>query len=650
MRQFLLAISCLAFVMAALGTKNIAANAFAADIVLVFGGAWCANQLIRGFAVFRQQVICVLQAYFIGVLCCSALLFFIGWMLFLPSEYRNLGHSLLLAATFTTNIGMVFFPVDNGMRFDGLFNHLWIPALIAQCAAILTLLYWKLHKNPTRLLAALAAITVVSLLLSISKSSFVQLLPLGGLWPFMLGALPFIASNRFPILRHAFLLGVINLLTGILLITISGDTLIARALLALGLALLYLGSRSQDFKPELTDQRRRWFGMTLHTFLWAVPLTQISSSLNIYQPDSSDYLYLIIPCLLFAIFSWAVWQTVEQKAGHNHMIISAGVAVVLFINGLIGLATQGAQLRFSTGAMAYIHAIEAPHPSFTCPVATEGPLAGLEVCRVGPPGAPTVLIWGDHQLDALRPGYAEAARRAGVSALLISQANCIPLHGLQTRNSEGSPTAGRNCDQHSAQVLQALPHLPSVRQVTLVGDWLYYTGTRKAELLPRTPVRLGPLDGSPIDLRRQSDYVAEAAAHTVQSIVDHGLRVTVLRQVPAQPKFDAELAARASVPVTWMYLGMPLLSKTVATDYLKQLHAPTDDIFRRLSAMGKLSYVNTWTVFCTDTRCDARGGLSSDYLTSTLLTRTGALSLSPVLADDLSRSQTHVAMRRALDG
>ena len=177
------------------------------------------------------------------------------------------------------------------------------------------------------------------------------------------------------------------------------------------------------------------------------------------------------------------------------MNISAGVAVVLFINGLIGLATQGAQLRFSTGAMAYIHAIEAPHPSFTCPVATEGPLAGLEVCRVGPPGAPTVLVWGDHQLDALRPGYAEAARRAGVSALLISQANCIPLHGLQTRHSEGSPTSGRNCDQHSAQVLQALPHLPSVRQVTLVGDWLYYTGTRKAELLPRTPVRLGPLDG-----------------------------------------------------------------------------------------------------------------------------------------------------------
>lgn len=649
MRQFLMAMACVAFILAALGTGSVGTDAFAKDIILVFCGAWCANQLIRGPEIFRSQVICVLQAYFIGILCCSGLLFIVGWMVFLPEEFSNLGHSLLLAATFSTNLGLALFPVDSGLRFDGLFDHLWIPALIGQCCAILGLLYWNFVNNQFRLLTALCLLAGASLLLSLSENPIIQILPFGGMWAFLFGAIPFIATNRFPILRYAILIGVINLLAGVLSITAAGDTLMSRALVASGLAFLYLGSRPRKFAPEMTAQRRRWFGMALHTFLWAVPLTKLNSALSVVDQTQSGFLILIIPCLLFAIFSWTLWQHLEERMGSNQFVITTVVAIVLFVNGIIGLTTQGTQIRFPESAQAYVHALDSAAPAFACPTVDTGPLAGLDVCRLGPDGPPRVLVWGDHQLDAIRSGFAEAARRAQVPTILIAQPNCVPLDGIQTRFATAHDVSGRDCDQHSDQVLQAIPHLKSIRQVTLVGDWTYYTNTAGVDLFPRAAVRLGPMDGTPIDISRQPEYVAEAARHTIDALAQAGLRVSVLRQVPAQPQFDAEMAARSSLPGANLYIGMPILSDRVPTQEAASRTAHVDDMFRRLAATGRMTYVDSWDAFCSQTRCDARGGLSSDYLTSTLLSPTGALALAPILANDLKRSLSHVPLQRGPD-
>lgn len=648
-RQFLLAMACLAFVLAALGAGQVGADAFAKDIILVFCGGWCANQLIRGPGIFRSQVISVLQAYFIGVLCCAVVLFFVGWMIFLPEEYMHLGHALMLAATFTTNVGLVFFPLETGMRFDGLFDHLWIPALIAQCSVILALLYWAFAARPVRLLMVLGLLAGTSLILSLIDSAMVQLLPIGALWAFLFGAIPFIITNRFRVLEYATQIGVLNFVAGVLVITAAGDTLIARALVAMGLAFLYLGSRPRASHPEMSDLRRRWFGMVLHTFLWAVPLTQLNAALSITGAPQTNFLPLIVPCLLFAIFSWSIWQHFEQRRGTNQIVISAVVASVLLINGLIGLMSEGLQMRFPAQAQAYIHALDSDQPAFDCPRATQGPLAGLEVCRLGPDGPPKVLVWGDHQLDAIRTGFAEAARRAEVPTLLIAKANCIPLDGLQSRLSASSDMSGQECDRHSSQVLQALPHLKSIRQVTLVADWAHYLEVPKAELFQRAKVRLGPMDGSPFDVNRQADYVAGSAESTIRALVGRGLLVSVVRQVPSHPKFDAELAARASLPGVGLYFGMPELATSVPLKDVTDRHAPIDTLFRNLAQTGMMTYVDTWAAFCSSTRCETRGGLASDYISSTRLSPSGALALATKLAADLARALTHAPYRRLLD-
>lgn len=649
LRQFLLAMAGFAFVLAALGAGQFGADAFAKDIILVFSGGWCANQLIRGSDIFKKQVICVLQAYFIGVLCCALVLFVVGWMIFLPEEYEHLGHALLMAATFTTNFGQAFFPIETGMRFDGLFDHLWLPALIAQCGVILSLLYRWFSNDSRRLLTILCILAGISLMLSLIDTPVVQILPIGSLWAFLFGAIPFILGNRFRVVEYATLIAVISVLVGVLVITIAGDTLLARALIAMGLGLLYLGSRPRASVAEMSEMRRRWFGMVMHTFLWAVPLTQLNAALSISGQSHTNFLALIVPCLLFSIFSWTIWQHFEQRQGTNQFVISGVVAAVLFINGQIGLATQGLQVRFPDSAQAYIHVLDNSEPAFACPRATDGPLAGLEVCKLGPDGPPQVLVWGDHQLDTLRVGFAEAARRANVPTLMISHPNCVPLDGLQTRLSASTDISGQDCDQQSAQVVQALAHLKSIRQVTLVADWAYYLEVTDAELFNRPKVRLGPMDGSPFDVTRQADYVAEAARTTVKSLSERGVRVSVVRQVPSHPRFDAEIAARASLPSVDMYFGMPNLSTVIALDDVTERHKPIDSLFQQFAANGQVTYVDTWDAFCSNTRCEARGGLSSDYITSTRLSQSGALALAPILAADLRRALTHAPLRRSLD-
>lgn len=648
-RQFLGALLALAFVMATLGVNNGGTMAFATDIVLALCGAWCANQLIRGKAVFKEQVICVLQVYFIGLACCSVFLFAMGWLVFLPSEYLHLGNALLYAATFTTNIGLALFPVENGLRFDGVLNHLWVPALIAQCVLIVSGAYWAMRRNTVLVLFALSLIAFASLAASSSTSPIVQLLPIGGLWAFLFGAIPFLLCNRYPILHHALLLGIVTLLIGVLVATATGDTLTARAFMVLGISFLYVGSRPVSSAAVESMNRRRVFALALHIFLWIVPMSQIVAGLDLSGPIDLEYGPLLVPTLFLSIISWSIWHKMERRVSFDRITPTLGVALMLLATGLIAISSHGAPIRFSERAQAYLYALNGDTARPSCDIRPDGPLAGLRVCEIGPKAPATVLIWGDHQLSTLATGYAEAARRSGVSALVLSSPNCIPLAGLQTRQATLPDRSVRTCEQHTAQILQALPHLKSIRQVTLVADWLRYSGTTAAEFRSDRPIQLGPNDGTPINPDHQFGYIETAAERTVDLLAKRGLRVTVLRQVPAQPQFDAEIAARANASAGWMYHSLIDLKTSVPLeDAVAQNHG-VDQMFRRLSATGRMTYVNTWPTFCSSTGCHVRGGLSSDYVTSTLLSHSGALSLSPVLEQDLKRSRTHTALKRALD-
>ncbi|MDA0339961.1 MAG: SGNH hydrolase domain-containing protein [Proteobacteria bacterium] len=142
--------------------------------------------------------------------------------------------------------------------------------------------------------------------------------------------------------------------------------------------------------------------------------------------------------------------------------------------------------------------------------------------------------------------------------------------------------------------------------------------------------------------------VPGGASGQVRALVDRRVLVFVVRQVPSHPRFDAELAARASLPGVDLYVGMPELATSVPLQDATDRHAPIDTLFRSLAQTGQMTYVDTWGAFCSGTRCETRGGLASDHISSTRLSPSGALALAPKLAADLARALTHAPYRRRL--
>lgn len=97
-----------------------------------------------------------------------------------------------------------------------------------------------------------------------------------------------------------------------------------------------------------------------------------------------------------------------------------------------------------------------------------------------------------------------------------------------------------------------------------------------------------------------------------------------MRQVPSHLRFDAEIAARSSLPGVGLYFGMPDLTTVAPYAEVAKINAPIDSVFQALARTGVVTYAYTFDAFCSSTRCDARGGLSSDYITSTQLSPSGA--------------------------
>lgn len=85
------------------------------------------------------------------------------------------------------------------------------------------------RNNSQMLLTVLIVVFAASLAASTSQNPTFQLLPIGGLWAFVAGALPFLASDRFPVIRFALLLGIIFLVAGLMAAIATGDSLFARA-------------------------------------------------------------------------------------------------------------------------------------------------------------------------------------------------------------------------------------------------------------------------------------------------------------------------------------------------------------------------------------------------------------------------------------
>jgi hypothetical protein len=318
-------------------------------------------------------------------------------------------------------------------------------------------------------------------------------------------------------------------------------------------------------------------------------------------------------------------------------------ALVLALGGWI-YRGEGLPQRFGAEARVHIAASGDFLQDFSrCYTATRLPLDGLELCPIGPEGAPRVLVWGDSHSRAFAEGLARAAAEAGVPGVILWRAGCPPLFGLRKVESAATPAQDMACTQANLQIRQALARLDSLETVLLVGRWAYYAEGRGTGRDAHNRIALHPTDRPARQGEPQAALLAEAAATTVAELAAQGLRVFVLRQPPEIPRYDSRKAAREAAHAGWLLAPAPQTEATVSRAALAPRAALADAPWQGLAAAGSLALLDPWPGVCDAARCAAVQGGTGQYFDNNHVTNAAALRLRGVFAPVFGTAEARAA-------
>ncbi|MBV6639051.1 MAG: acyltransferase, partial [Mameliella sp.] len=285
-----------------------------------------------------------------------------------------------------------------------------------------------------------------------------------------------------------------------------------------------------------------------------------------------------------------------------------------------------------------------------CTIPDDGPLDGLEVCPIGPAGAPRLLVWGDSHVRAMKEGLDVAAHEAEVPGILVWRAGCAPLFGLRKVESAATAAQDMACTQANTQIRQALPALDSLDSILLIGRWAYYATGQGVGLNAHDRIALHPTDRPVSTKVTQPQLLAEAARDTVAELRRHVSRVHVLRQPPEIPLYNSRLAAREAAHAG-LPLAAPARTETSVPAAAIVLRATLSDApWLPLAEQSAISFLDTWPQFCTDGTCSAVLGGQGQYFDNNHLTNSAAIRIRKVLQPVFRPLIPEVSMQGASDG
>ncbi|WP_162256397.1 acyltransferase family protein [Sphingomonas sp. Root710] len=230
-------------------------------------------------------------------------------------------------------------------------------------------------------------------------------------------------------------------------------------------------------------------------------------------------------------------------------------------------------------------------------------LAGVAYCRLGDPAAkPDFLIWGDSHARAFRDGIDLAAREAGRSGLLVTEAGCPPLIGVRKVASAQSRVEDDACFTNNVRLMLALGQDHALRDVVLIGRWAFYATGHGIGSDSDNAVRLtwaDRRDGPPAEL------FEFGLTRSVEMLRGQGRRVFILEQLPEFADFSAyRLAVRVILrgEATDAAIGAIGLADRPAVE---RRQAAAQRTLAKLAANGDAIILPSHGRFCGPARCSA---------------------------------------------
>ena len=370
--------------------------------------------------------------------------------------------------------------------------------------------------------------------------------------------------------------------------------------------------------------------MSYSLYLWHWPVLTLSTYWRgAYANGAEAALWLG----LVVVLAWLSWALVERPARRAILVptpwllTGAGMAAVVVLGfGAWAYKTDGAPGRFGPLARPHIDASADFLQDWSrCSTATDGPLAGVETCAIGPDAPPQVLVWGDSHARAYMDGLALAATQAQVPGIIIWHAGCPPLFGLTKVETAATPAQDQDCATDTETLRAALPGLTTIKRILLIGRWTYYAQGGGTGLDAENRISLAAALGSGLSGSSQAELYAAAWDTTIAELSASFDQIAVLRQVPEIPQYDSRQFARA-LAFGQMTEAEAMSRYVVQQDALAARVALAEAPLTQLANAGRITLIDTWPSLCGDV-CSVMQDGKSYYFDNNHLTNTGALAL-----------------------
>ena len=585
----------------------------------------------------------------------------VGYLVLLPFELREFGKTLI---TSTVSLSNVYFYMRSGYFDAGadekVLLHTWSLSVEEQFYILFPvslLLLGRLRAPVGAVLAAAALVSLVACVYAtrVSHTAAFYLFPFRA-WELLAGVLLAVHGARTGARwRHgpALSWAGLALLAGAVALVEPGAAFpgYQAAVPVLGtLMLLANGADANPVNRALSAPVPVLIGlMSYSLYLWHWPVLTLSRYWRDgYQGGLEAGFWLAVA---FAL-AWLSWRFVELPVRRARALpapmllggVAAASAGLLLVGGLV-YRGDGLPGRFAPHVLVHVDASQDFLQDWRrCAVPADGPLAGIEVCRLGPADRePTFLAWGTRTCGRSRRGSSSRRRRPTGRGCMIWRAGCPPLFGLDKRESAATRQQDRDCRRANARIRAALPELAGIDKLLLVGRWTYYAEGAGTGGDAHNTIALAPAPGSELAPGPQAELFGRAVAASVGALRAAGKEILVLRQVPEIPAYHSGRVARrlahgrlAPGPEVERLARVPraeLLRRSAAAE------AP----FAALAARGEVVLLDSWEDLCGPLACSALQAGRSLYFDNNHVTNTGARALRGLFAPLLGQPFVHPA-------
>ena len=579
----------------------------------------------------------------------------LGFALLGIAEMQRLAASVAAALTGVSNLWFwattgYFSPDARGEPF----LMTWSLGIEEQFYLFLPPLLLLLHRVGARAtLSAIAAITAISLLLSIAlthqfPSEAFYLLPARA-WELGIGvllALPAIARARPISQRVQEWLGWAGLAAVAASIALFDQRLaypgIAALLPTLGAAALILSERSLVNRRLLSSRPLVSIGLISYSwYLWHWPLLAFVRICAVEAPSvavmTGVALFSLVPAWLSLRYVERPFRHGGQRFSDRAQLFRYGVVVGAGALALAGVyATHGLSARISPHA-GRVEAILAESRGGPClaPYGADRPNQS-EAC-VTPGARPRLALLGDSHAAALGGALRAAAARHGLGFEQLTKSSCPPLLRA-SRAMPNHPGHIGECTRYNQAAIEAVARDPKVRTVVLSGFWQVPFGASAIAAGDAYVEGDGSAKG-----RSSEDELRLALARTIRRLSAAGKKVIVLGDAPYLRFNPARHAMTNFLPAR--RAAEALLSPDFApADGQVEMRfiEPIDDIGARIvpEAVNQVPgsrYVSVSHILCTPSRCRFAEGAVPYYIDPEHLSRPGADTVISALDDSLWR-------------